>query len=308
MFFRKQRTTRARYGGNPLYQDEPTPWITRRLGIDCILLVIVLGAWATTLSIAPYFQVTVAEAPTLLFISEEQTRAVIGNVLRERLLGVLPRTSFWVLQTSWLEARLNRAFPFAQFSVSKTYPNLLAVRLREPIVLVDWVTGTGHEYYVDRSGAVVYRAPSAIPLTFALTKETGAATSTPAVRESALPTVFIKNRPALFPLVFDPDAPESSIGDHVVSTRSVALWQRVDRGFRETLGAPLAYIDVSPLPDHLRLVTEEGWAVFWNEEDDVDAQIQRLAAVLRQKVRDARPQLEYIDLRFGDKVYFKRKK
>ncbi|MBI4276233.1 hypothetical protein HY629_00125 [Candidatus Uhrbacteria bacterium] len=306
--FRRQKSTRARYGGNPLYQAEPAPWVTRRFIIDCIALVVVLGAWATTLVVAPYFRIEIVEAPSLLFVSEEETRTAIQRVLHERILGIVPRSSFWTLQPSWLEGRLSREFPFAHFAVTKIYPNMLAVRLREPIVLVDWVTGAGSEYYVDQSGRVVYSVPAPIPLTFAVTAVATNATSTP--REAprkALPSSFLKTRPVLFPLVFDATAADAAVGAVVASPANVRLWQTLQGEFSRLLGVTLATIDVGYRPDHLRLVTEEGWAVFWNEEDDTDVQLQRLAAVFRQKVRDARPQLEYVDLRFGDKVYFKKR-
>lgn len=67
----------------------------------------------------------------------------------------------------------------------------------------------------------------------------------------------------------------------------------------------MAYIDLGTRPDHLRIVTEAGWTALWNEQDDSDLQIQRLATLLRGKLNNTDAILEYVDLRFGDRLYYK---
>jgi hypothetical protein len=51
-------------------------------------------------------------------------------------------------------------------------------------------------------------------------------------------------------------------------------------------------------------VTEDGYGILFDALGDIDAQLQNLDVVLREQVED-RGSLEYIDLRFGDRVYFK---
>lgn len=52
------------------------------------------------------------------------------------------------------------------------------------------------------------------------------------------------------------------------------------------------------------VLTREGYRILFDTSTDIDVQAQRLDLVLKQKIKDV-TKLEYIDLRFGDHVYFK---
>jgi len=56
--------------------------------------------------------------------------------------------------------------------------------------------------------------------------------------------------------------------------------------------------------DQLTMVTTQGWYVIFRTTDSANDQIARLALLLQNKITD-RDQLEYIDLRFGEKTFFK---
>lgn len=55
------------------------------------------------------------------------------------------------------------------------------------------------------------------------------------------------------------------------------------------------------------VLTKDGYRILFDTSTDIDVQAQRLDLVLKEKVKDVAKleYLEYIDLRFGDHVYFK---
>ena len=55
----------------------------------------------------------------------------------------------------------------------------------------------------------------------------------------------------------------------------------------------------------IRLRTSEGWSIYLDAAQDLRGQLLNAEVVLRTKVGAQRPQLDYIDVRFGEKVFFK---
>ncbi len=53
-----------------------------------------------------------------------------------------------------------------------------------------------------------------------------------------------------------------------------------------------------------QIVTKEGWQIFINSEVDLEKQLTSLLQILEEEIED-RNDLEYIDLRFGSKMFYK---
>ena len=52
--------------------------------------------------------------------------------------------------------------------------------------------------------------------------------------------------------------------------------------------------------------TLEGWDIYFNLKDKISSQVLNLGLVLKEKISsEARRNLEYVDLRFGNQVYYK---
>ena len=67
-------------------------------------------------------------------------------------------------------------------------------------------------------------------------------------------------------------------------------------------------IDLAEIVNQQRvnIRTLEGWEVYFNLEDGVSQQIFNLDIVLKEKISpEERENLEYVDLRFGNQIYYK---
>ena len=54
----------------------------------------------------------------------------------------------------------------------------------------------------------------------------------------------------------------------------------------------------------MALVTKQGYKILFNPEDDLRLTSERLKTILKETIQDP-SKLQYIDLRFGDHVYYK---
>ena len=59
--------------------------------------------------------------------------------------------------------------------------------------------------------------------------------------------------------------------------------------------------------DIYEIYLKEGWYVILNNENEPESSFNNLELVLGETVKEKRSKLEYVDLRFGNKVFFKLK-
>jgi len=67
-------------------------------------------------------------------------------------------------------------------------------------------------------------------------------------------------------------------------------------------------IDLAEIVNEQRVnvKTSEGWEIYFSLEDDISQQVSNLILVLKEKISSIeRRNLEYVDLRFGNQVYYK---
>lgn len=97
---------------------------------------------------------------------------------------------------------------------------------------------------------------------------------------------------------------EMRIGDNVVEEEFIAelIDLRTYLSNQLSLKALDFAIDAS---EDLKVNTHEGWYILFDKARDLQNQLTALELVLKEKVREARKNLEYIDLRIENRVYYK---
>ena len=71
-------------------------------------------------------------------------------------------------------------------------------------------------------------------------------------------------------------------------------------------GLELDYIFYNPeIEDEITITTKEGWQAFLSTQIALETQIKKLELALDEKIRENRANLQYVDLRVKDRVYFK---
>ncbi|MFZ5559480.1 MAG: cell division protein FtsQ/DivIB [Patescibacteria group bacterium] len=67
----------------------------------------------------------------------------------------------------------------------------------------------------------------------------------------------------------------------------------------------LEFDNLSFPPDDLKVITNESWYILFNLQKQAQDQLSALKAVLEEKIKEARKDLEYVDLRIENRVYYK---
>ena len=200
--------------------------------------------------------------------------------------------------TAALSAGLEKQFLFSSISISKQYPHTLVVTVRERTARAVWHIGS-YTFIIDATGALLRAAMPDDSANRALAHFVSEVelvpVSAPIPPSSALhavstnsPTIIIPP-PTTFPLSTD-------IIDHALTTLDAV--NHIPGIHGTQMKIPLN------ATTWLKFTTDEGWDMYLDLGGDTNAQLLKLAPILT-KVGDGRKKLHYIDLRFGDRAYFK---
>lgn len=209
----------------------------------------------------------------------QELRAAIGDLLSGSYAMVIPRRFIFGMGGQNLEQRLLATLPrFETISVTKRFPHTLSVSYTKrtffALLCNDAAKIDIHSCgYVDRTGFVYEDAPEASG-SLILKIHSDLATvkvGTPAIDEATIKQMML-------------------FGEDM---------QRI-AGLRLT-----AYELTSQAPDELRVHVADGFTLIVKKEDNPETVLKILRTVLDQEIKDRRSKLDYIDLRLGNKVFFK---
>jgi cell division septal protein FtsQ len=217
-----------------------------------------------------------------------RTVQVRGNVLLSRdeitdLADVVGANIFWVNRAE-VAARVHRMATVQQVEVGATLPDTLEIRVVERPPVGFWTSGD-QTYLVDGEGVILKAVD-------AETAQIRACAGQPCdPRVAALPSVTEADAEPLLP------------GDHVdaaalsTSARLATLLPSVGVQPAGFVWSAQTGIDVA---------TMDGWHARFDESGDVAQQVSELRSIRDQLTRSStRPALSLIDVRFGDRPYFR---
>lgn len=296
--------------------------INWRARLAMVFLILSIGAWSATLLYLPYFRINKIVYLGLDFIKRDDIDDFIKNNLMNQKLFFI-RDNYFLTNTSQIEEELNKKYSLNSVIVKKIFPHELRIDLEEKISTI--IYDNGLEYYLldNDGGALKYLAKAGNPETFITTTTIGA-TTTAAITNILGPTSSIASSTA-------PRAQKEEIKTHIpeyrkikknfgaypiiYDTRNISTSERqkniVTKKFIDNV---LAFLEILQkegiaIPRYMTMehplagvmiYTDQPWYIYFQPSDNLNAQIVNLKAILKDNKVN-----EYIDLRFGDRVYWK---
>jgi len=184
----------------------------------------------------------------------------------------LPRNNFFLLNIDNIEQILKeKGFDLPE--VNKQIPNALLIRFISTPSLFIFCQDKSTCFYVNAAGVLGGRAPR--------------------FSESPLPELAVSGQNS------------AKIGDQILSEPQTQFLGKFLVSLKNLNIAPFQ-IDVFGNKD-VKIFTKEGWYILTSSDLSADSVSKDLQLLLSQKIADYRPRLEYIDLRFPDKAFYKLK-
>lgn len=285
---------------NPLFEPSKNGREGRKRWRGRIILIvglIAIGGWTWFVAFSPTFRVTDIQVRGTDRIPSWEVQDAVSELLKERRWLLLPKTSLLVLSEENITEALNERFVLESLSVTKRPPHTLLIDLRERVSAVLLQLPDGSQGLIDLEGAVtrLYKAEEAIDVIPKLG---------PSIDEQQGRTR------AQYPVLYDDKNEKLELRDQAIRPETVQAVIELPKLFDARFGrAPyLAETRIDGMSSQtLRVVTSEGWAIYLDASRSLSEQLENAQTILKNKIGGDRANLDYIDVRFGDKIFFKLK-
>lgn len=243
-----------------------------RVGLS--VLVVVLLFWAYTLFLTPFFLIQSVKVSGLNKIQPQEIESRIAEFLAQKQWGIFARGNIFLFQPKGIMSYFQYDARIATIQAEKNYwQRSLTVTIEErvPIYILS---------LPDRAFAIDKEGIALIPLSVPVPQGT-------------------------LPIIFDKRQRDEMLGEKVITDTEIALFNRLNNELSRI--APFTSITIGePSPEAVTFATQEGWGLYLNLTDDPEAQFERIRVLLTLKIKpEKRKKLQYIDLRFGERVYYK---
>lgn len=282
--FRKHNT--ARYGSrdytNPFFQQrkktriniEPLFSWKFKLAVALIIVTGLASAWFFLYS--PVFRIkNIDISGEGRFVPTDKIRSEVQSQIDNNMFVLWPQKNIFFFNTEKSLANLKTKYSFDQLSINKKLPSTLDVQYQEKQYSIIWQENEKY-YYIDNSGSVIGEASPA------------------EITQKDYPIIInftginINNNQAIID------------SKYLVYTNN--LFQELKKHSEEL---KVQHFIVDNEINTVKVALQSGPQIYFNTDENIDKQINKLLIVKREKIQDTFNNKLYIDVRLGDAVYYR---
>lgn len=296
------------------------------------VLMIVLGTWVYTL-FAPNYRLTSIEINGASKIDKGSVERFINNRLNTGFLGFQWRRVYYLTPVNSLardlRSSIERLVSVNDITIIRRGRQTLVVTVSERTPNLVWETSRGDRYTVDEKGIVVERLTEDVPQGFKILNDSNNIPTdigSKVVRPeylSAMDTIAnllatlqitptgyatwkVECRTVNALNVNVPDGNENTNNELTINTNSKNTnVDTLHTNVGETTNqAPCNTVELAFNDPTVVAVVQEGYEIRLDTSSDINTQIQKLSVALKERLSNKINTLQYIDVRFGNKVYY----
>ncbi len=260
----------------------------KKFAFILIILIIIIGLYF--LNASDYFTIKDIQISGNETISENAIKTIIQQQLEKRRFLFFRQSNIFFFNSRQAKKELKNNYFFEEVKIKRKFFDTLTVNVREKITAIVWLT-EGKSYFLDLDGIAI-KEIKAEDLVVQPGKE-GTESMRARVSQEGYPGVYDQSNS---PVTIGQNVINKGLADFIVKLTELINTQADFETSHYTISSPFA--------EQITLVTTEGWQAHFRTTNPADLQANRLFLILSQKVED-RSKLEYIDLRFEEKIFYK---
>lgn len=269
-------TSRIVYSRKP----EPKKSIPKRVWYSLAVLIVlgIIGWGVWYLANLPYFRVDRIEISGVRRLPAPDIERAAAEAISGEQWLIFPRNNFFLVSSVRVRERLREAFPqAAEISVEKKFPDRLIIAVEERSLWgvvcsrPDAVLPPESCFYIDRRGTAYEELAS--------------------VEGWLVPVIYIPQK--------------SALGTQAVPEATLDFFNQAKGALASINGNLILLAVSSSTPSDVRLTLSENWDILVSSSRLPSEWVKILKTVLEKDIGEKRSQLEYVDLRFGNKVFYK---
>jgi len=266
---------------NPFFQKKKKRNYKAWLISLIVMAIVIVGVRFVTNS--SKFIVTSVEVHGNKTIPESEIINLASQQLEKHRFLFLPQVNIFFFNTDKLEKEINKLYILANVNITKKYFNTIQIEIEETITSLVWLNDT-NAYYLDLKGIVVSEVRS-----------------TNSNEENIVRSQVMQQG---LPIIYDQNNNEVKIDQKILSIETIQNILEIN----ELLGQNNIDIDFYQIDaeddTNIIVTTLSGYLIYFSTDLEIINQINNLTALLDEKIENI-GEIEYIDLRYGKKVFYK---
>lgn len=298
--FAKKSTTRRR---SPLFKK------TIRSLLLCTCIMVGIGV----LLYLPYFRIKKITSQGFKNVSQTELETFVQSVIPKKT-SIVPKNSFFILNTKDLESKISEKFSFNSVKVKKKFPDGLSIEIEERNSKAVVFTGTNY-YLIDETGMITQKILRMInpfdeqSSTKTTSSVTLASNIIPTTPTNASSTLNFPNQKELgkeytnLPLIFyqtDKEIMENQKTSRILTPETISSLVQWKELLEKNKITSLRYASANNPQIGVELYSNFPWKVLIDPNGNPTTQFESLKAILK----NFSPQ-EYVDVRYEGRVYWK---
>lgn len=272
-----------------------------------VLIVIVVVAVVYFLLFSHRFDIKETKINKLAdyqLITEQEIKDEINSLKQEKRLLIFSQENIFSFNSRKLGQILEKDLRISEFKINKEMPNKIVVNLKEtkPVALLISF-GNYQDYFLNKEGNVIYSA---------IKREDDNFTTLEEVEENNIEEMAIiedkesekEDQEEKLPIFYDYTEINLNEPDYTSFLKNVLNFINNPIFEKQEINIELIKITEDGNIFDAKIDTSKGWYILINSEADFKEQSNNLSLVLTQGLKD-KQKLEHIDLRFGDRIFYK---
>ncbi|MBU1165092.1 FtsQ-type POTRA domain-containing protein [Patescibacteria group bacterium] len=216
-------------------------------------------------------------------ISENEIVNIASQQLEKHRYFLLSQNNIFFFDTDKLEKEITQLYILEDVGIRKDYFNTIRIELKETITSLVWLNDT-NAYYLDLKG---------IPFSEVKGSDEN--------QENILRSQAMQQG---LPIIYDQNNTEVKIGQKVISIEKIENILEINKLLAQN-NIDIDYYQIDPEDDtNIFVTTLNGYKIYFSTKIVIISQINNLIALLSEKIENIN-EIEYIDLRYGKKVFYK---
>lgn len=246
-----------------------------RFKISLICLFLTILAWFGFILYAPYFTIQNLDfSGTDNFLAEKINIALKGEFESHKLF-ILNKSNYFIFDEIGFKQKLEEMFMLSELEITKKFPNVLSVNAKKKTTSLVLVFNN-EAYFVDYNGMVIDVLKNLENIT------------------GQIPRIILKNTNTALNARINIFT-KKQVSDYM------EIYEKLDKE-----GVAMDSIILEDIKNtKITIRTKDGFLIYMTSEDSVQNQIDNLRIILKEKIGDDRTNLQYIDLRFGVRIFYK---
>lgn len=235
-----------------------------------LAVLIMLVALVYALFFSPIFEIKELKIIGLEKIKPESINNILNEYRDERRLFVFSNNNFWLFDAAEIKSLVARKYIFEKFEVKKRFPAGIEIDLKEKVSVINWLTNN-FCYHLDMTGMALEYCDGA--------------TQNLTIKDMLNHTAVV--------------------GQEIITHDELVYIVELVEQFKMLMGERMKLQQVEKTENLMDFVSEVGPVVRFNGNLTQSEQVLRLSTLVAQPgFADKMAGLKYLDLRFGEKVYY----